>query len=555
MITQGPKPIAAAILAAGMIFLGCTSRTIMGPGSETVAVVGRVVDSLGQPASKMLVMLMPALYNPLTDPPIADSMLGITNEAGHYAVKAPGPGVYSLEAVDITSNRKGLVTGITTAVSDTVSAPQSVLRATGALRVELQDTVNQSSGYVYLPGTSCFAVAQNGTALVEAVPADVIPAVCYANTAAPTRNHVIQTNLAVASNDTQVIADITPWKYSKRLYLNTSLGGANVGHDVYNFPVLLRLTTSNFDFSQTNSDGGDVRFTKSNGAPLPYEIERWDPTAGLAEVWVRVDTVFGSDSTHAITMYWGISASSAASISNGQAVFDTASGFQGVWHLAEAGGAIAKDATGNHYDGTPSDTAPSGADGVIGPCRSFNGSSNFLRMNGTAMSKLNFPQNGIYTISAWAYAGAIDYGAHLIVGKSNEQYAMKFKFSLQNSPMVWELSVYRDSLDWCSTNSLPVYPSAKTWTYITGVRNGTVQYFYLNGEQVDSSISVSSGSIPAAEDVTIGRFLSKPPDSIEGICPFNGMIDEVRISNTANSADWIKLCYMNQKMPDALVKW
>jgi hypothetical protein len=174
-------------------------------------------------------------------------------------------------------------------------------------------------------------------------------------------------------------------------------------------------------------------------------------------------------------------------------------------------------------------------------------------MNGTANSKLNFPKNGIYTVSAWAYADAIDYGSHLVVGKSNEQYAMKFKFSLPNNPMVWEFTEYRDSLDWCSTNSLPIVPSAKTWTHITGVRNGTAQYFFLNGELVDSSISVSSGSRPAAEDVTIGRFLSVSVYTIEGICPFLGMIDEVRISNVAQGADWIKLCYMNQKQQDALV--
>jgi hypothetical protein len=34
---------------------------------------------------------------------------------------------------------------------------------------------------------------------------------------------------------------------------------------------------------------------------------------------------------------------------------------------------------------------------------------------------------------------------------------------------------------------------------------------------------------------------------------FDGMIDEVRISNIARSGDWIKLCYMNQKENDALI--
>jgi hypothetical protein len=34
---------------------------------------------------------------------------------------------------------------------------------------------------------------------------------------------------------------------------------------------------------------------------------------------------------------------------------------------------------------------------------------------------------------------------------------------------------------------------------------------------------------------------------------FKGMLDEVRISSGACSADWIRLCYMNQKSDDALV--
>jgi hypothetical protein len=34
---------------------------------------------------------------------------------------------------------------------------------------------------------------------------------------------------------------------------------------------------------------------------------------------------------------------------------------------------------------------------------------------------------------------------------------------------------------------------------------------------------------------------------------FIGRIDEVRVSKTVYSADWITLCYMNQKAPDQLV--
>ena len=145
----------------------------------------------------------------------------------------------------------------------------------------------------------------------------------------------------------------------------------------------------------------------------------------------------------------------AAAQSNSAAVFDTADGFQGVWHLGETGGGIAKDATANHYDGTPSDTAPASVAGTIGLCRSFNGSSNFIRMNGTATSKLNFPENGIYTISAWAYADTLDDGFHLVVGKSDEQYYLKLKQSVPSTTMRWEFVEYHDKAGWFITNGLP----------------------------------------------------------------------------------------------------
>ena len=52
---------------------------------------------------------------------------------------------------------------------------------------------------------------------------------------------------------------------------------------------------------------------------------------------------------------------------------------------------------------------------------------------------------------------------------------------------------------------------------------------------------------------TIGRH--GRPVSIpfqQGWSYFNGKIDEVRVSGRAQGADWIRLCYMNQKADDVL---
>ena len=36
---------------------------------------------------------------------------------------------------------------------------------------------------------------------------------------------------------------------------------------------------------------------------------------------------------------------------------------------------------------------------------------------------------------------------------------------------------------------------------------------------------------------------------------WNGKIDEVRVEKVARSADWIKLCFMNQREDDKLVRF
>src|SRR5690606_32079229 len=78
-----------------------------------------------------------------------------------------------------------------------------------------------------------------------------------------------------------------------------------------------------------------------DATPLPYQIESW--SSGAAAIWVKVDTIKGNNSTQKIRMHWGNG--SAAAESNGAAVFDTANGFRGVWHLHDSTTTGSADAT------------------------------------------------------------------------------------------------------------------------------------------------------------------------------------------------------------------
>jgi hypothetical protein len=512
-------------------------------------VIGRMVDSQGQPAANARVVLLPALYNPVADPAVPDSMVDTTDSNGAYLLKTSLPGMYNIEAADLAGGTKALITGIAVAERDTAAAQQSSLLRTGSINVSFVTAGTDSSAYVYLPGTSLYAWVRSGAATIGSVPAGFIPALYYASVRDTAENHVIKTNITVKSGTSTEILDCSGLAYHRDLHLNTTASGANVAGNVYGFPLLVRLTAATFVFSQAQGNGSDLRFTKSDDAPLAFEIEQWDSANSSAAVWVRIDTVYGNSNSHYFTMRWGASTGSAQALaatpaSNSAAVFDTVAGFQGVWHLAGAGNTTAADATVNRYHGTPFNAAAaSGVAGAAGGARAFDGSSAYLEMAGTAGGKLNFRENGEHTVSAWVNADTLNNLSYAIVDKSYLQYGLEI-FARDNS---WDFYQYNTAKYWDGSRA----PAAtKKWVYLTGVRSGSRQSLYVDGVYAAGIIdtTVSTAARDEGANVMIGRMAN---DAVPKY--FKGMIDEVRLSNVARSADWIKLCYMSQKADANLV--
>jgi hypothetical protein len=75
------------------------------------------------------------------------------------------------------------------------------------------------------------------------------------------------------------------------------------------------------------------------------------------------------------------------------------------------------------------------------------------------------------------------------------------------------------------------------------------QTLYIDGKAYPSAIS--SGAINYS-GVGTNTLIGKHGNGKTGF-NFIGRIDEARVNKIALSADWIKLCYMNQKDIDALV--
>jgi hypothetical protein len=545
--------ILAAVAAICSLWVSCSPAQIAG-GTDTetggTMVTGCIRKSDDIPAPNTVVVLIPTDYNPARDAPLPRSLTDTTDADGFYAVNVPTKGRYNIQAVDLASRSRLLLRGIECSNS-AVNAPVGILAAPGSVRIFLPDSIDKVNGYCYIPGTILFVRLQAKTdfVVIDSVPAGVIPEIQYAsfNSSAST---VIRYNIPVNSGDTA--NEYNPaWKYSRRITLNTSVTGAAVSGDVVHFPVLIRLNANNFNFSQAQTSGADIRFTKSDDAPLPFQIERWDAAQDRAEIWIKADTVFGNSDKQFITMYWGNS--QAAPLSNGDAVFDTAAGFQGVWHLGDATEDSVRDATSNRYHGISPDTArPQVTEGVIGNCRKFDGQKDFITMPNTATGKLNFPQDGYYTVSAWVFIDTFSAKPQLIVSKGYEQYFLWAANYPGESPF-WEFYEFNESTNWEWTRS-PA--TGGQWALLAGVRQGENQFLYCNGVLVDSVKDAQPWGISrdTSEDLSIGGFLEGIYDpSYEGYCFLKGSIDEARIISAAQSPDWLRLCYMNQRSDDRLI--
>ena len=307
------------------------------------------------------------------------------------------------------------------------------------------------------------------------------------------------------------------WTYSGSIFILTDSSGANLlaSASETNFPLLVRLNSGNFTFSQAASDGRDIRFSTAAGLSLSYQIEQWDSVNSQAAVWVKIPTITGN-ARQEIKMYWG--KSDAVSESNGANVFNAANGFVSVLHMADA-----TDTVGNL---TPADSGTTQTTGIIGKGRNFtsgNGITGGLSITG-------FPTgSGPFSSEVWIRSSVSPTN---IMGWGIEQGQGKVVMQLASPPHI-NMDCYFGGGNVTGASTL----STTQWVHVAHTYQSGSAKIYVNGV-LDGTSTSGSMNIP-----TPARFY------IGGWYGFNyvGDMDEVRISNVTRSADWIKMEYENQK--------
>jgi len=205
----------------------------------------------------------------------------------------------------------------------------------------------------------------------------------------------------------------------------------------------------------------------------------------------------------------------------------------GLWHIDEisGSGAYIKDVSSYGNNGTPTGTTYTNS-GKLGGARSFNGSSDVFK-TGTN-SSLNI--NGTLTLSAWIKASTDVTNYRMIISKEESATIDPYRLYLASSTGIPNFSDMFTNGGVAGTIAL----NDDKWHYIVVTRDDVakVSKMYIDGK-LNAQGATYSGTNPLATSTE--TWIGKTPYSDR--FPFFGTIDEVRVDNTARSADQIRQAY------------
>jgi hypothetical protein len=294
-----------------------------------------------------------------------------------------------------------------------------------------------------------------------------------------------------------------------------------VSTDLQGFPLLINIYDTNLR-TGVQSDGDDIMF-RSGDTWLPHEIELFNQTYNSTHAhliaWVKLDLSSSVDTP--VTMHYG----NPYAVNNEDPKRVWSDKYKGVWHLGETSGA-ARDSAVWGTDGTVLGGPTRGFAGQVGYSYDFDGSDDYI-----FLGSANVQSTGTYSL--WMYPHSVSGETNIIASD-----AYLNRIAIYNGRFRPETATESEYFDF-STSSIAV----DTWQHVVFVRAGDFGDLYINGAWIEQV------EVVGADTITV--------DSIGGTIDiarmFSGPIDEVRISSTTRSAEWIATEYANQFDPSSFL--
>jgi RHS repeat-associated protein len=335
--------------------------------------------------------------------------------------------------------------------------------------------------------------------------------------------------------------------------------------DQINFPFLFSTTDPAFRTTAngghvTSAAGYDITFsTDPEGRTmLDSEIEAYNPATGQLVAWVRIpDLSYTADTV--LYVFYG-NASITAPQQNAAGVWD--GNFEAVYHLATPGSGVATDSTVYQNNGVLYDAAPAG--GEIDGAAAFDGATSYLQPATAAFGA--YPKTSIYTASSdyaltfglWFNTAAPGTLLEQQTANSSPPGALNPQAQGSYTPALYidtagnlVASVFNSSAsNPIVTNG--VYDDGN-WHYAVDTYANGMETLYVDGQSVGSMPHGENGYgtgynyFVGAGCCGHGATWTAPANT--PWLYFGGTLDEVRVSATARSADWIAAEYSDQSAP------
>ena len=310
--------------------------------------------------------------------------------------------------------------------------------------------------------------------------------------------------------------------------------GYTAGETLSGFPLLVRLdstTVPGFSHAQMlSSNGADLAFSSEDGSQLySHEIESWDES-GTSFIWVRIPSLTAQSK---LRIWWGKSGESTPSAPARAATWS--SGFGGVWHLNQSLG-FQTDSSPNALAAT-STALTDGSTAVIPKSATLDGSTSTVTIPNAAALNPSF-----ISVEAWVKTSST--GLCSILSKDNSGLTKR----------VWQFRVNAGKVEFIPFNATTNASVASTavvndgqFHHVFGTWDGSTVRVYVDGVQSGSTAFAGSLRSGMSNAAYIGRMETTTANY------FPGTIDEVRLSQSARSANWIKASYDNQKPASAFL--
>jgi biopolymer transport protein ExbB len=317
------------------------------------------------------------------------------------------------------------------------------------------------------------------------------------------------------------------WKYRKEISLDMSPTGADIAGTPAEVPVLIRLSLGNFSyFSDTKPDGSDFRVVAGDDkTPLKFHFEKYDAANQMALLWVRVPQITGGSKSDKIYAYYG----------NPDA--PSASAAPGTYDISQVLVLQFSDAAGPPADLSAYKNNPSASTAVLTPASLIGGGAKFsgkeaITVPATASLRL-LPAQGL-TASAWL---RIEQAQQATVFQLAEN-GKSIELAVDGGRLVARAVLGGAPVTVAQTGDLTL----SQWHHVALTAGNDKLTLYIDG--------VVAGSAPVSVAEIGGTFTI---GSGSGTGFLTGDVDEVEVSKTVRSADWIKASARSQGMDANLV--